>query len=147
METTYTYETSAEWTGRRGGSLSTPGLPALEVSSPPEFSGEPGKWTPEHLLVASSASCWMATFVAIAEISHLRLASLRISASAKLERVPNEGYRFTEIILRPEIGVAAEDEEKARRVLAKTEKGCFVTNSLRASVVVEPRVLMPEAVC
>jgi peroxiredoxin-like protein len=138
MQSSYTYEVKTEWTGKRGGRLTAEGMPALEFSAPPEFAGEAGKWTPEHLLTAASASCLMATFLAIAEISKLELESLQMTVRAKLEKVPEEGYRFTEIILAPEIGVAAEDVEKAQRVLGKAEKNCFVNKSLRATVKVEP---------
>ena len=135
----YTYEVKSEWTGKRGGRLTAEGMPALEFSAPPEFAGEAGKWTPEHLLAAASASCLMATFLAIAEISKLELESLQMTVRAKLEKIPEEGYRFTEFTLLPEIGVAPEDVEKAERVLAKAEKSCFVNKSLRATVKVEPQ--------
>ncbi len=139
MQDSYTYETSVEWIGRRTGRATASGLPGLNVSSPPEFSGDPGLWTPEHLLVAATASCLMTTFLAIAEISKLPVGSFRVRATARLEKVPGEGYRFTEITLAPEIGVAAEDIEKAGRALSKAEKNCFISNSLRATVRVEAR--------
>lgn len=138
MLDTYEYEVHAEWTGRRGGRLTAGGMPPLEFSAPPEFGGEAGKWTPEHLLTAASASCLMATFLAIAEISKLKLESFQMKVHSKLEKIPGEGYRFTEVTLAPEIGVAPQDEEKALRVLGKAEKNCFVNQSLRAAVKVTP---------
>lgn len=137
----YNYEVQIEWTGRRGGRLTAEGLPPLDFSAPPEFAGEAGKWTPEHLLAGASASCLTATFLAIAEISKLELTTFRMKAHARLEKIPGEGYRFTEITLAPEIGVAPQDVEKAQRVLSKAEKSCFVNQSLRATVRVEPRFL------
>jgi peroxiredoxin-like protein len=145
MLPSYSYEATIDWTGRRGGMLAAPGLPQLEVSAPPEFSGESGKWTPEHLLVGAAASCLMATFVAIAEISHVQLHSFRMKVAAKLEKVPGEGYRFTEVRLMPEIGVAEGEQERAEKALAKAEKSCFVTQSLRATVVVEPKLFVATA--
>ena len=56
---------------------------------------------------------------------------------ARLEKIPGEGYRFTEITLAPEIGVAPQNVEKAERVLSKAEKSCFVNQSLRATIKVE----------
>ena len=141
----YVYEVQMEWTGRRGGQLSAEGLPSLEIAAPPEFAGEAGKWTPEHLLVGASASCLTATFLAIAEISQLDLESFRMKAHARLEKIPGEGYRFTEITLVPEIGVAAKDVEKAQRVLTKAEKNCFVNKSLRCTVQVEPKFVTAPA--
>lgn len=139
LQDSYVYEVGIEWTGRRTGKLSAEGLPAMTISSPPEFSGEPGLWTPEHLLAGATASCMMASFIAIAEYSKLQVVSFKMNVAAKLEKVPGEGYRFTEITLAPEIGVAAEDVEKAQKVLAKAERGCFVSNALRAAVKVEAR--------
>ncbi|MBI3670911.1 MAG: OsmC family protein [Acidobacteria bacterium] len=135
----YTYEAEVEWTGRRNGWINVEGFPSVVVSAPPEFSGDPGLWTPEHLLLAATASCLMTTFLAIAEISKLAVVSYQSKAFARLEKVPEEGYRFTEITIVPEIGVAAEDVEKAQKVLAKAEKNCFISKSLRATVQVEPR--------
>jgi len=137
----YVYEAGVEWTGRRNGRLAAEGLPPMTISSPPEFSGEPGQWTPEHMLAGATASCLMASILAIAEFMKLRIASCKVRVTAKLEKVPGEGYRFTEVTLAPEIGVAAEDFEKAQKVLAKAEKGCFISNSLRAAVKVEPRLV------
>ena len=54
MENQYSYSTEVEWTGERGGDLSAPDLPDLEVDAPPEFKGHEGVWTPEHLFVAAS---------------------------------------------------------------------------------------------
>ena len=139
LQDSYVYEVQMDWTGRRGGRLMAEGLPPMEISAPPEFAGEAGKWTPEHMLVGASASCLTATFLAIAEISKLELQSFRVKAHAKLEKIPGEGYRFTEFTLAPEIGVAAEDVEKAQRVLSKAEKNCFVNKSLQATTRVEPK--------
>jgi len=139
LQDSYVYEVGIEWTGLRGGRLAAEGLPALDVSAPPEFAGEAGKWTPEHLLAAASASCLTATFLAIAEISKLEVEFFRLKAHAKLEKIPGEGYRFTAVTLVPEIGIAEEDLEKAQRVLSKAEKNCFVNRSLRATVQVEPK--------
>jgi peroxiredoxin-like protein len=141
----YTYEAEVEWTGRRNGWVNVEGLPSVVFSSPPEFAGDPGLWTPEHLLLAAAASCLMTTFLAIAEISRLPVVSYRSKVFGRLEKVPEEGYRFTEITLVPEIGVAGEDLEKAQKVLAKAEKNCFITKSLRATVQLEPRIAAAEA--
>ena len=104
----------------------------------------PGTWTPEHLLVAATASCLMATFLAIAEVSKLHVISYEMSARGRLAKVPQEGYRFTEITLAPEVGVAAAEVERARRLLEKAEKNCFVSQSLRATVKLEPRFIPVE---
>ncbi len=137
----YVCQVGVEWIGRRAGRVEADGSPDLAVSAPPEFSGDSGMWTPEHLLVAATASCLMTTYLALAELQKLPVTSYVSKAFARLEKVPGEGYRFTEITLAPEIGVASEDLERAQKVLARAEKSCFISNSLRATVQVEPRFL------
>jgi peroxiredoxin-like protein len=134
----YLYEADLTWESERSGVLESPGLPSLQVSAPAEFAGEPGRWTPEQLLVGATASCLMTTFLAIAEFSGVTVNFLRTKAQGKLEKIPGEGYRFTEIHLATEVGVFPNEVEKARRALAKAEKSCFISNSLRAAVHVEP---------
>ena len=141
LQGSYVYHLDMEWTRGRSGTLKVEGFPQLDVSAPPEFAGEAGVWTPEHLLVAATASCLMTTFLAIAEHSKLQVHSYRTKAYGKLEKVPEEGYRFTEINLAPIIDVAPGDVEKALRIVGKAEKNCFVTKSLRTSVRVEPEFI------
>src|SRR5215211_6373370 len=77
MENNYYYTTAVEWTGERHGDLSAPVLPKLKIDAPPEFKGHEGVWTPEHLFVASVNSCFMTTFLAIAENSKLDFRNAR----------------------------------------------------------------------
>lgn len=141
MQDSYDYQTEVKWTGERKGTMDGSGLPYLEVSAPPEFSGQPGMWSPEQLLVGATATCLMTTFVAIAEFSEISLNFFRVKAHGRVEKIPGEGYRFTEVHLAPEIGVFPDEMEKARRALAKAEKSCFISNSLRATVHVEPEFI------
>jgi organic hydroperoxide reductase OsmC/OhrA len=136
----YFYETATEWNEGRRGTLSSPGLPDLPVCTPPEFRGEPGFWTPEHLFIAAAEVCLMATFLGIAENSRLRIAGYGSSARGKLEWVDGEGYRFTEIQLLPVVELENEgDRELAGRVMLRAAKGCLVTRSMKAEASVTPR--------
>ena len=140
------YDTSIEWQGTRRGSASSPGLPNLPFSTPPEFNGEPGFWTPEHFFVLATETCLMATFVAIAELSKVPVQVYSSSAKGKLEWIDGQGWKFTEVEVRPVIVLANEaDREKALRVLEKAEKGCLIARSISAQVSVLPeiRVLQP----
>jgi len=135
----YVYHADAEWTGRRSGRLRGEGMPVIEFSAPPEFAGEPGRWTPEHLLVGAVATCFTATFMAIADLHKLTFKNFQIKAFGRLEKVSGEGYRFTEITLVPEIHLEQSAVEIALKVLGKAEKNCFVAKSLRATIQVEPK--------
>ncbi len=136
---TYFYETHTHWIEKRRGVLSSPGVPDLPFCTPPEFKGEAGFWTPEHLFVAAAESCLMATFLGIAENSGLRVVSYQSAATGRLERVEGSGLRFTEITIRPVVELETlGDREKAERVMAKAHKGCLVANSMAVLLHVEP---------
>jgi peroxiredoxin-like protein len=141
MENNYYYTTEVEWTGERHGDLSAPVLPGLKVDAPPEFKGHEGVWTPEHLFVASVNSCFMTTFLAIAENSKLDLVSFTAGAKGKLEKVADQGFVMTEITLRPKLVLRnARDAERASRILSKAEKNCLISNSIKATTKLEPKI-------
>src|SRR5215471_9944719 len=66
----YVFNALAEWTLRRSGIIEQTGAvpESIDFSAPPEFHGEENKWSPETLLLASVAACFISTFDAIAEI-------------------------------------------------------------------------------
>ncbi len=141
MENQYSYTTEVEWTGERRGDLSAPHLPDLEVDAPPEFKGHEGVWTPEHLFVAAVNSCFMTTFLAIAENSKLEFVSFSADAKGKLEKLEGQGFIMTKVVLRPKLLVShARDVERAGRILEKAEKNCLISNSIKTETRLEPNI-------
>jgi len=135
------YETEIEWTKEKEGRIKGTTLPAVSVGAPPEFKGREGQWTPEHLFVASINTCFMLTFLAIAENSKLPLVSFSSTAKGKLEKVPGSGYQITEIVLKPRVVIAsAKDLERVPRILEKAKENCFVSNSIKSVIKLEPEV-------
>ena len=141
MENQYSYSTEVEWTGERRGDLSAPDLPDLEVDAPPEFKGNEGVWTPEHLFVAAVNSCFMTTFLAIAENSKLEFVSFSADAKGKLEELEGQGFIMTEVVLHPKLLIShARDAERAGRILEKAEKNCLISNSIKTETRLEAEV-------
>lgn len=137
----YFYETEVQWTERRRGEVRSPELPGLQVAAPPEFQGEKGSWTPEHLYVASVNSCFVITFLAIAQNSKLEVVSFSAAARGKLEKVEGAGYQVTEIAIRPRLVVRSNrDLERAGRILEKAEKNCLISNSIKTVIRLEPQI-------
>jgi len=133
------YNISLIWTEGRKGIMSSPELPdSLEVATPPEFDkGIPGIWSPEHLFTASVSSCFMTTFLAIAEYSKLDYLSFKCGAVGVLGK-PEGKYAMTEIILKPRIELANEnDREKANKIILKAEAACLITRSIKTPVRLE----------
>ena len=145
MENQHFYKTEVEWTGERHGELRAPALPQLTVDAPPEFKGHEGVWTPEHLFVASVNSCFMTTFLAIAENSKLDVVKFNADAEGKLEKVEGQGLMITQITLRPKLVVkSSRDAERALRIFEKAEKRCLIANSIRTETTLEPQVNCEE---
>lgn len=145
MENQYFYSTEIEWIGERRGELSAPELPDLVIDAPPEFNGQKGSWTPEHLFVASVNSCFMTTFLAIAENSHFDFVSFRAGAQGKLEKRAGQGFAITEITLRPRLVLReARHAERALRILQKAERNCLISNSMKTQITLEPEVTTTE---
>lgn len=140
MEDKYFYQTEVEWTGERHGDLRAPVLPELRIDAPPEFKGHDGVWTPEHLFVASVNSCFMTTFLAIAENSKLDFISFKAGATGRLEKM-ERGFAMTEITLHPKLVIKnAGDFERANRILEKAEKHCLISNSIKSETRVEAEI-------
>jgi organic hydroperoxide reductase OsmC/OhrA len=116
-------------------------------SAPPEFLGDPGVWTPEHFFVASVVTCYVSTFSGMSEASKFSFVSLEVDAKGSLEKGP-EGWRFTEVKLRPSLKVAREeDRERGNRLLEKAERSCLIARSISSRVTLEPTIeVTPEPV-
>ena len=149
MPTRYSYEAGAHWRLHERGAVEAENIPStFEFAVPPEFGGEPGFWTPEHLLLAAVASCYVATFRGMADKSNLEFESISIKVEGVIEK--KDGYLcFTRVTLRPEATIFYEhDRERADRLLEKAERGCLIMRSLEAECVLHPviRVEAPVAV-
>jgi organic hydroperoxide reductase OsmC/OhrA len=122
--------------------MSSPALNSnIEVATPPEFpKGIPGVWSPEHLLVAAVNSCLMTTFLAIAENSKFEFINFESSANGKLEKVDGK-LMISEIVLAPVLTLSREaDKEKAIRILQKSEAACLISNSVKSSIIFQPKI-------
>lgn len=147
MNNAHHYEVDLVWTSDRKGTISSPVLnSSIEVATPPEFpKGIAGIWSPEHLLVAAVNSCYMTTFLAIAENFKLDFESLDCRAVGLLEQ-PEGKYLITNVLLKPVLVIKEEhNAEKAMRVLEKTEKACLISNSIKATIKLDAVVKVSHA--
>jgi organic hydroperoxide reductase OsmC/OhrA len=120
------------------------GLPVIASAPPIEFGGPGDAWSPESLLVAATADCFVLTFRAVARASKLEWSSLQCSAVGTLDRIEKVtcfvGMRIEADLRLPAGGNA----ETGKRLLEKTEKTCLVSNSLDLAVALEARVTVAE---
>jgi len=110
--------------------IESDGLPSLATTTPPEFDGPGGRWSPETLLVAAVADCYLLTFRGIAKASALAWTSISVEVVGTLER-PDRVSQFTRFDIRARVALShLASEEQARRILARAEETCLITRSL-----------------
>lgn len=114
--------------------LSSGGLDDLASAAPAEFGGPGDKWSPETLLTAAVADCFILGFKAIARASRFSWNSLQCDVEGVLERIDHV-TRFTEFRVRATLEIPADaDEDRAQLLLEKAEATCLVTNSMTSTV-------------
>jgi peroxiredoxin-like protein len=138
----YPHHYSVTATARESGDvgLAADRLPALVSAPPAEFGGPGDRWSPETLLVAAIADCFVLTFRAIARASKLEWQELSCSVVGILERV-EKTTKFTAFTVSPTLKLAAQaDAARAQRLLEKAEESCLITNSLSGQVHLATRI-------
>ena len=121
--------------------VSSPTAPDIATAAPPQFDGPEGYWSPETLLTASVANCFILTFRAISRAARLDWLRLDCKVEAVLEKV--EGVtQFSRFETLATLTIApAADPAKARQLLEKAEHGCLVANSLRGTRKLDARIV------
>jgi organic hydroperoxide reductase OsmC/OhrA len=125
--------------------LSAQGVPDLASAAPVQFDGPGDDWSPESLLAAAVAGCFILTFRVVARASKLEWARVDCAVEATLGRV--EGVtRFTRVVARVTLSVAETvDTVLCERVIAKAEQGCLISNSLRCERELQTEILRERA--
>ncbi|HXW73218.1 MAG TPA: OsmC family protein [Steroidobacteraceae bacterium] len=119
-------------------------LPPLETAPPPEFDGPGGVWSPETLLCASLADCFILTFRAVTRVAQLKWIRVNCRVEGVLERVARTS-QFTRFKTIAELVVpAGTNVEAARKLLEQAEHGCLIANSLRSTRSLEAQVLVAD---
>jgi organic hydroperoxide reductase OsmC/OhrA len=132
---------------RRRVRLTSDGKPPLEAATPPEFrNGIPGMWTPEDLLVASVASCYVLTLQAIAARRELPLRDVQVSGAGHVTRRLDGRFGFVVIELRVDVTTDPGLQEAVEAVGRSAERACLVGQALSIPVEVELEVRTGECV-
>lgn len=140
MSKEHYYEVTVQWSQGRKGILSSAVLDQkIACATPPEFpDGVPNIWSPEHFYAAAISSCYMTTFLAIAENSRLSFKDFSCKTVCKLE-VTDGKFQITQAVIEPVVSLEnpETDSEKALRVLEKSKAACLITNSMKTNVILK----------
>ncbi|HVZ44466.1 MAG TPA: OsmC family protein [Ramlibacter sp.] len=116
------------------------GLPTLQTQAPPQFGGPEGFWSPETLLTAAVADCFILSFRAVARAVRLEWESLDVDVTGLLEKAA-DAVRFTSFTVAPRLVISdSSAQDVALRCLERAEQTCLVSNSLKAEVTLQPVV-------
>jgi organic hydroperoxide reductase OsmC/OhrA len=124
------------------------GRQEIEVSVFSKFGGDPEKPSPEELFISSVSSCLMLTFLELAQKNKLMVKSYRDESAGKLSRDEEKRWGVTYILLRPRIVLLDVKDSDVRgravRLLHEAHYYCFLVNSIKASVDIEPLLVIEE---
>jgi organic hydroperoxide reductase OsmC/OhrA len=138
------FSTELSWSGDKIGIVGGPLLKSFSVSTPPEFGGPEGEWSPEHLFLSSITSCFMSTYLSFVNKMKIENTGFECTATGQVEIVDGK-YKFTYIHIYPKAFVGIEaDVEKARIAMEKTKKYCLISNSVNAEIVQHPEVAIAK---
>lgn len=151
MSGTHKYSVRIDWTGNLGSGTSryeaysrahevlANGKPHIVCSSDPAFRGDPARYNPEEMLVASLSSCHMLWYLHLCAVSGIVVVEYSDDAAGIMTETADGGGHFTEVTLRPtatvehgaDLKLAAELHERAHSL-------CFIANSVNFPVRCEP---------
>jgi organic hydroperoxide reductase OsmC/OhrA len=154
MHKTHHYETQLKWTGNRGTGTSdyraysrdhehsAPGKGAIiPGSSDPAFRGDPTRYNPEELLVASLSSCHMLWMLHLCAVAGITVVEYTDQASGTLVETDDGGGELTDVLLRPHLVIT--DPAKVDEAIALNARAhhlCFIARSVRFPVKHAPTV-------
>ena len=138
----HTYLAAASGKPEGDVAVTSPQLPMLATAAPPQFDGPGGIWSPETLLCASLADCFILTFRAVSRAARCQWLQLECRVEGLLEKVGRDS-QFTRFATYCTLTVPEGTEEtQAHSLLERAEQGCLIANSLRAARVLDARVVV-----
>jgi organic hydroperoxide reductase OsmC/OhrA len=152
MSRNHAYLVTTEWTGNlgegtanyrsfsRNHEITGSGKAApIAGSSDPSFRGDPSRYNPEELLVASLSACHMLWLLHLCAETHLVVLAYTDNASGMMVEHQDGSGEFTEVTLRPRVTLAdASRWEELEALHHRAHELCFISRSVKFPVHVEP---------
>lgn len=149
----HTYEVRVKWTGsdgegtktytsyRRAHTISAEGKVPIQGSSDPSFRGDPTRYNPEELLVASLSSCHMLWYLHLCSANGVTVLDYQDAAQGLMEEHEDGSGEFVRVLLRPHVKIlAGDDRTKARGLHSAAHSLCFIARSVKFPVEVAPEI-------
>jgi organic hydroperoxide reductase OsmC/OhrA len=150
------YTVTVDWVGNTGSGTSgyrdyerahliaKDGKPPISGSSDPSFRGDPARWNPEELLLASIAACHKLWYLHLCSEAGVVVTAYLDRAEGVMKEDATGGGRFVSATLKPEVTITAESDAAVAQALHHDANArCFVANSLNFPVGHEPVIVKP----
>jgi organic hydroperoxide reductase OsmC/OhrA len=114
----------------------------VRASAAPGYLGSENCVDPEEAFVASLSSCHMLTFLAVAARKRLVVDGYHDEAVGVLEKDQAGRLAVTRVALRPKVTFGGDKQptpEEIRQLHDKAHHACFIANSVKTDVTVEPQ--------
>lgn len=146
------YTLQMDWTGNTGtGTKSyqsylrshiykSNGKPEIPGSSDPSFRGDPSRYNPEELLVATLSSCHMLWYLHLCSVNGITVESYKDKPEGTMVEEENGSGYFNEVILKPRIEISSGDISKAESLHHEAHSLCFIANSVKFPVKCEAEI-------
>ncbi len=141
------YTVQVTWTGNEGTGtasyqgysrahrISGVGKTAIEGSSDPGFRGDPTRWNPEELLLASLSACHKLWYLGLCAEAGIRVEKYEDEAEGTMVEEPGGAGQFTSVMLRPHVTLrAGSDKAGAEALHARAHSMCFIARSVNFPV-------------
>ncbi|HUI17510.1 MAG TPA: OsmC family protein [Alphaproteobacteria bacterium] len=154
MTREHRYSVTVTWTGNSGTGTSgyrgyerrheiaaEGGKPPIPGSSDPAFRGDPARWNPEELLIASLSACHKLWYLHLCAEAGIVVVAYIDHAEGIMEETADGSGRFQRAILRPKVTLApGSDIAKAQKLHGAAHAKCFIANSVNFPVQHEAEV-------
>lgn len=147
----HAYSVTVTWTGNSGTGTSgyrayeraheieILGKPVILGSADPAFRGDPARYNPEEMLVASLSTCHMLWYLHLCSADGIVVLAYQDVAEGVMIEDGDSGGRFKEVVLQPEITLApGSDQHSAAALHDMAHARCFIANSVNFPVRCEP---------
>ena len=141
MNNQYHYKAAIKWTGNKGEgtshykaydrshTLNVYHKPEILLSSEPAFAGDPSRYNPEELFLASLSSCHMLWYLHLCADHGIIVTAYSDMATGIMEE-NQHGGKFVEAMLHPHVTVAHSSMiTKANELHNLAHDKCFIANS------------------
>ncbi|MDQ6929994.1 MAG: OsmC family protein [Candidatus Eremiobacteraeota bacterium] len=148
------YITTVTWTGNRGSGTSsytsydrdyTVTADAKEPilgSSDPQFRGDPSRWNPEELFVASLSACHKLWYLHLCAAGGVNVVKYDDTAQGVMANDSGGAY-FSVVTLRPRVWISANsDAQRALALHHDANEKCFIARSVKCEVRHEPQIML-----